>query len=72
MDFLNPAGMNNASQVQQPRMLDCELKKYQLKGLQWLANLYDQGINGILAGREGTSAYYARAGMCGCLSDVCR
>jgi DNA helicase INO80 len=36
-------------EVQQPKMLTCQLKKYQLKGLNWLANLYDQGINGILA-----------------------
>ncbi|RKP10561.1 SNF2 family N-terminal domain-containing protein, partial [Thamnocephalis sphaerospora] len=53
MDFLNPSGMNAATDVQQPRMLNCELKKYQLKGLQWLANLYDQGINGILADEMG-------------------
>lgn len=30
-------------------MLTCQLKEYQLKGLNWLANLYEQGINGILA-----------------------
>jgi DNA helicase INO80 len=42
MDFLNPSGMSTATEVQQPQMLHCELKKYQLKGLQWLANLYDQ------------------------------
>lgn len=53
MDFLNPAGMNTATEVQQPAILNCELKKYQLKGLQWLANLYDQGINGILADEMG-------------------
>lgn len=29
------------------------LKGYQLKGLQWLANLYDQGLNGILADEMG-------------------
>jgi SNF2 family DNA or RNA helicase len=27
-----------------------KLKEYQRGGLNWLINLYDQGINGILAG----------------------
>ncbi|RAL68758.1 hypothetical protein DID88_007452 [Monilinia fructigena] len=30
-------------------MLQAQLKEYQLKGLNWLVNLYEQGINGILA-----------------------
>jgi DNA helicase INO80 len=41
--------MNGDIQVQQPKLLTCTLKEYQLKGLNWLANLYEQGINGILA-----------------------
>lgn len=36
-------------QVRQPRILRAKLKEYQLKGLNWLVNLYNQGINGILA-----------------------
>ncbi len=32
-----------------PKMLTGTLKPYQLVGLRWLANLYEQGINGILA-----------------------
>lgn len=40
-------------QVKQPKMLMAELKEYQLKGLNWLANLYEQGINGILADEMG-------------------
>lgn len=35
--------------IAQPRMLTCQLKPYQLKGLNWIAHLYEQGINGILA-----------------------
>ena len=35
--------------VSQPTLLNATLKDYQLKGLNWLANLYEQGINGILA-----------------------
>ncbi|KAG9968887.1 SNF2 family DNA-dependent ATPase domain-containing protein, partial [Aureobasidium melanogenum] len=34
-------------------MLTCQLKEYQLKGLNWLVNLYEQGINGILADEMG-------------------
>lgn len=48
MDLVNPSLMPN-QQIPQPEMLNCELKPYQLKGLNWLANLYEQGINGILA-----------------------
>lgn len=39
--------------VTAPKMFRGELKTYQLKGLQWLDNLYDQGINGILADEMG-------------------
>jgi hypothetical protein len=34
-------------------MFTGKLKDYQLKGLQWLVNLYDQGLNGILADEMG-------------------
>jgi SNF2 family DNA or RNA helicase len=30
-----------------------KLKTYQLKGMNWLCSLYDQGINGILADEMG-------------------
>ncbi len=49
MDFVNPMAMPNAVETKQPKMLTCTLKPYQLKGLNWLANLYEQGISGILA-----------------------
>lgn len=52
MDFMNPQ-MEGAQQVEQPKMLTVTLKEYQLKGLNWLANLYEQGINGILADEMG-------------------
>lgn len=39
----------NAEYVQKPDILNATLKGYQLQGLRWLVNLYDQGINGILA-----------------------
>ncbi|GAB6031698.1 hypothetical protein CHUAL_009450 [Chamberlinius hualienensis] len=37
----------------QPNIFKGILKSYQLKGMNWLANLYDQGINGILADEMG-------------------
>ncbi|XP_077286695.1 chromatin-remodeling ATPase INO80 isoform X2 [Arctopsyche grandis] len=37
----------------QPNMFQGTLKGYQLKGMNWLANLYDQGISGILADEMG-------------------
>ncbi|CAH0390890.1 unnamed protein product [Bemisia tabaci] len=37
----------------QPSLFKGTLKGYQLKGMNWIANLYDQGINGILADEMG-------------------
>ncbi|KAG2181239.1 hypothetical protein INT43_008822 [Umbelopsis isabellina] len=53
MNFQNPTSMGTGPEVQQPKMLMCQLKNYQLKGLNWLVNLYEQGINGILADEMG-------------------
>ena len=53
MNFQNPSSMKDEIDIQQPKMLTCQLKNYQLKGLNWLANLYEQGINGILADEMG-------------------
>jgi DNA helicase INO80 len=53
MNFTNPTGLSELEQIPQPKMLHCELKEYQLKGLNWLVNLYEQGINGILADEMG-------------------
>lgn len=52
LDFQNPTTLGEA-QVAQPKMLNATLKEYQLKGLNWLVNLYEQGINGILADEMG-------------------
>ena len=40
-------------EIKQPLRLECDLKSYQVKGLNWLAGLYEQGINGILADEMG-------------------
>lgn len=39
--------------VEQPSIFYGTLKSYQLKGMNWLVNLYEQGINGILADEMG-------------------
>lgn len=52
MNFQNPTSLQSTD-IAQPGMLTCQLKEYQLKGLNWLVNLYEQGINGILADEMG-------------------
>lgn len=52
MNFQNPTGLDEVD-VEQPKLLNAQLKEYQLKGLNWLVNLYEQGINGILADEMG-------------------
>ncbi|KAK8171685.1 P-loop containing nucleoside triphosphate hydrolase protein [Phyllosticta citrichinensis] len=46
MNFQNPTSLQSLD-IPQPKMLSCQLKEYQLKGLNWL------GINGILADEMG-------------------
>lgn len=54
LNFQNPSGLQNKEDwIPQPGLLNCTLKEYQLKGLNWLVNLYEQGINGILADEMG-------------------
>jgi DNA helicase INO80 len=52
LNFQNPTSLGDIT-IEQPKLLSCTLKEYQVKGLNWLANLYDQGINGILADEMG-------------------
>ncbi|GKU89799.1 hypothetical protein SLEP1_g3891 [Rubroshorea leprosula] len=53
IDLHNPSTMPATSTVQTPEMFKGSLKEYQLKGLQWLVNCYEQGLNGILADEMG-------------------
>ncbi len=53
LNFQNPTSLTGELTVKQPDMLMATLKEYQLKGLNWLATLYEQGINGILADEMG-------------------
>ncbi|EGG05888.1 uncharacterized protein MELLADRAFT_36442, partial [Melampsora larici-populina 98AG31] len=51
-------------------MLMAELKEYQLKGLNWLANLYEQGINGILADEMGLGKTVQSISLMAYLAEV--
>ncbi|KAI9080715.1 hypothetical protein K1719_037228 [Acacia pycnantha] len=53
IDLQTPSTMPVASTVRTPEMFRGSLKEYQLKGLQWLVNCYEQGLNGILADEMG-------------------
>jgi DNA helicase INO80 len=53
LNFQNPTSLSGHLSIKQPSMLMARLKEYQLKGLNWLATLYEQGINGILADEMG-------------------
>jgi len=69
MNFLNPTSMG-AMDLKQPKMLTCQLKEYQLKGLNWLANLYEQGINGILADEMGLGKTVQSISLMAYLAEV--
>ncbi|KAI0757147.1 SNF2 family N-terminal domain-containing protein [Daedaleopsis nitida] len=53
LNFQNPTSLTGELTIAQPKMLMATLKEYQLKGLNWLGTLYEQGINGILADEMG-------------------
>lgn len=44
MDFMNPSTLKDAIILEQPTLMQVALKSYQLKGLTWLASLYEQVI----------------------------
>ncbi|KAI5480383.1 SNF2 family helicase Ino80 [Pseudohyphozyma bogoriensis] len=68
MDFQNPG--SGDIDVKQPKILTCKLKEYQLKGLNWLANLYEQGINGILADEMGLGKTVQSISLMAYLAEV--
>jgi chromatin-remodeling ATPase INO80 len=68
MNFQNP-GIPEDVNVSQPAMLQAQLKEYQLKGLNWLANLYEQGINGILADEMGLGKTVQSISVMGYLAE---
>ena len=50
---VKPAPTTTKSARAQAKIFNGTLKQYQLKGMNWLLDLYDQGINGILADEMG-------------------
>ncbi|GJN89724.1 hypothetical protein Rhopal_002712-T1 [Rhodotorula paludigena] len=68
LNFQNPD--TESLVVKQPKMLACTLKEYQLKGLNWLANLYEQGINGILADEMGLGKTVQSISLMAYLAEV--
>ncbi|KAI5147988.1 chromatin-remodeling ATPase INO80 [Enteropsectra breve] len=59
-----------AKDIKQPGILNTNLKVYQLKGLNWLVNLYHQGINGILADDMGLGKTVQSISMLGYLAET--
>ena len=43
----------DALKIQTPKLFQGKLREYQLRGLRWLVNVYNNGINGILADEMG-------------------
>ena len=68
LNFQDPT-MAGDVQVSQPNMLQAQLKEYQLKGLNWLVNLYEQGINGILADEMGLGKTIQSISVMGYLAE---
>ncbi|KAI9700358.1 MAG: putative DNA helicase ino80 [Candelina mexicana] len=68
MNFQNPTSLGDVD-VTQPKMLNAQLKEYQLKGLNWLVNLYEQGINGILADEMGLGKTVQSISVMGYLAE---
>ncbi|XP_060645595.1 chromatin-remodeling ATPase INO80 [Drosophila nasuta] len=53
LEQAQPAVTEQMKDLPQPKMFKGTLKGYQIKGMTWLANIYDQGISGILADEMG-------------------
>ncbi|KAL4238749.1 putative DNA helicase ino80 [Mactra antiquata] len=67
--FANPATVGE--ERPQPSMFEGKLKGYQLKGMNWLASLYDQGINGILADEMGLGKTVQSLACLAHLAEAC-
>ncbi|VDQ11284.1 unnamed protein product [Trichobilharzia regenti] len=57
-------------QVEAPKLFKGQLKAYQIRGLNWLLGLFDQGINGILADEMGLGKTIQTIAFFGCLAEV--
>ncbi|KAH7909117.1 SNF2 family N-terminal domain-containing protein [Hygrophoropsis aurantiaca] len=70
LNFQNPTSLSGPLTIKQPNMLMAQLKEYQLKGLNWLATLYEQGINGILADEMGLGKTIQSISLIAYLAEV--
>ncbi|KAH7883708.1 SNF2 family N-terminal domain-containing protein [Phlebopus sp. FC_14] len=70
LNFQNPTSLTGPLTIKQPTMLMAQLKEYQLKGLNWLATLYEQGINGILADEMGLGKTVQSISLIAYLAEV--
>ncbi|KAH7931126.1 hypothetical protein BV22DRAFT_1137807 [Leucogyrophana mollusca] len=70
LNFQNPTSLSGPLTIKQPNMLMAQLKEYQLKGLNWLATLYEQGINGILADEMGLGKTVQSISLIAYLAEV--
>ncbi|KAF9240898.1 P-loop containing nucleoside triphosphate hydrolase protein [Melanogaster broomeanus] len=70
LNFQNPTSLTGPLTIKQPRMLMAQLKEYQLKGLNWLGTLYEQGINGILADEMGLGKTVQSISLLAYLAEV--
>lgn len=66
----NPSMLSNLPENAQPTIFQGKLKGYQLKGMNWLASLYNQGINGILADEMGLGKTIQSLALLAYLAEV--
>ncbi|CAL8102832.1 unnamed protein product [Calicophoron daubneyi] len=59
-----------APQVEAPKLFKGQLKAYQIRGLNWLLGLFDQGINGILADEMGLGKTIQTIAFLGYLAET--
>ncbi|CAH8491842.1 unnamed protein product [Schistosoma rodhaini] len=65
----NNADSSTTTQIEAPKLFKGQLKAYQVRGLNWLLGLFDQGINGILADEMGLGKTVQTVAFLGCLAE---
>ncbi|XP_018645948.1 helicase swr1, putative [Schistosoma mansoni] len=60
---------STTTQIEAPKLFKGQLKAYQVRGLNWLLGLFDQGINGILADEMGLGKTVQTVAFLGCLAE---
>ncbi|CAH8438016.1 unnamed protein product [Schistosoma intercalatum] len=65
----NNTDSSTTTQIETPKLFKGQLKAYQVRGLNWLLGLFDQGINGILADEMGLGKTVQTVAFLGCLAE---